>query len=108
MESFLGRLNNMAKLISVKINVEVKPLYDIEVKDNNNFVANGVVVHNSEQYLSRESLCVLASLNVGRFSTLPEIYIKQLERIGISINRFLDNVNECELVYETYKHHIKD
>lgn len=56
----------------------------------------------SEQYLSRESLCVLASLNVGRFSTLPEIYVKQLERVGVSINRFLDNVNECELVYLTY------
>lgn len=56
----------------------------------------------SEQYLSRESLCVLASLNVGKFSITPEIYIKQLERIGISMNRFLDNVNQCELVYETY------
>lgn len=92
----------MAKLISIKINVEVKPLYDIEVKDNNNFVANGIVVHNSEQYLSRESLCVLASLNVGRFSNNPLIYVKQLEIIGVSMNRFLDNVNECELVYETY------
>lgn len=56
----------------------------------------------SEQYLSRESLCVLASLNVGKFSTTPEIYVGQLERIGVSMNRFLDNVNECELVYETY------
>ncbi len=56
----------------------------------------------SEQYLSRDSLCVLASINVGRFATLKEIYVKQLERIGISVNRFLDNVNECELVYETF------
>ena len=56
----------------------------------------------SEQYLSRESLCVLASLNVGKFSITPEIYVFQLERIGTSMNRFLDNVNECELVYETY------
>ena len=56
----------------------------------------------SEQYLSRESLCVLASANMGRFSTLQEIFVKQLERIGISINRFLDNVNECELRNQTY------
>jgi ribonucleoside-diphosphate reductase alpha chain len=56
----------------------------------------------SEQYLSRESLCVLASANVGRFSNSPEIYIKQLEKIAISMNRFLDNVNECELFYKTY------
>lgn len=56
----------------------------------------------SEQYLSRESLCVLASANVGKFSNSPDIYIKQLERIGVSMNRFLDNVNECELIYQTY------
>lgn len=56
----------------------------------------------SEQYLSRESLCVLASINVGKFSTTKEIYIGQLEKIGKSINRFLDNVNECELIYKTF------
>lgn len=56
----------------------------------------------SEQYLSRDSLCVLGSINCGKFSTLPEIYITQLEKIGKSINRFLDNVNECELVYKTF------
>lgn len=56
----------------------------------------------SEQYLSRESLCVLASINVARFSTKKEIYIGQLEKIGKSINRFLDNVNECEVRDQTY------
>lgn len=56
----------------------------------------------SEQYLSRESLCVLASMNVGRFSTKREIYQTQLEKISKSMNRFLDNINECELVHQTY------
>ena len=56
----------------------------------------------SEQYLSRESLCVLASINVGKFSTKREIFIGQLEKVGTSVNRFLDNVNKCELVYQTY------
>lgn len=56
----------------------------------------------SEQYLSRESLCVLASLNVGRFSTDPDAYMMELEKIGKSMNRFLDNVNECELKYQTF------
>lgn len=56
----------------------------------------------SEQYLSRESLCVLASLNVQTFSTDPEEYEKELDKIAHSMNRFLDNVNECELVYGTY------
>jgi len=56
----------------------------------------------SEQYLSRESLCVLASINCGRFSTKREVFQTQLEKIGRSVNRFLDNVNECELVNQTY------
>ena len=56
----------------------------------------------SEQYLSRESLCVLASINCGKFSAKREIYMIQLDKIGHSINRFLDNVNECELVHQTY------
>ncbi len=56
----------------------------------------------SEQYLSRESLCVLASINVARFSTKREIYMGQLKKVSHSVNRFLDNVNECELRYQTY------
>lgn len=56
----------------------------------------------SEQYLSRESLCVLASVNCGRFSTKREIFVGQMEKISKSVNRFLDNVNECELVHQTY------
>lgn len=54
----------------------------------------------SEQYLSRESLCVLSSINMGRFSVENEV--EELSIIGPSINRFLDNVNECEIYYETY------
>jgi ribonucleotide reductase alpha subunit len=56
----------------------------------------------SEQYLSRESLCVLASINNGKFSSNPEEYEKELVIIGPSVNRFLDNVNEMELRAGTY------
>lgn len=56
----------------------------------------------SEQYLSRESLCVLASINAGRFSTDKNEYDKELDKIGHSVNRFLDNVNEMELRNHTY------
>jgi ribonucleoside-diphosphate reductase alpha chain len=56
----------------------------------------------SEQYLSRESLCVLSSLNCGRLSVTPDAYEKELSILCPSINRFLDNVNECELYYHTY------
>jgi ribonucleoside-diphosphate reductase alpha chain len=91
----------MGKLLKITIKSEVKKLYDIEVKDNHNFVANGILVKNSEQYLSRESLCVLSSLDCGRFSTDFEQLEKELAIIAPSINRFLDNVNECELAYST-------
>ena len=56
----------------------------------------------SEQYLSRESLCVLSSINMETFSVDSVECGQQLMNIGESINRFLDNVNECELVYQTY------
>lgn len=93
----------MGKLKSITINNEVKKLYDIEVADNHNFIVNnGIVIKNSEQYLSRESLCVLASINVERFSMEQTFYKDELLKIGESIQRFLDNVNECELVYMTY------
>ena len=92
----------MGKLINIKINNTVKPLYDIEVQDNHNFLANNILVKNSEQYLSRDSLCVLASINCERFSINPDEYNKELEKIGSSIIRFLDNINECELQHKTY------
>ena len=69
------------------------PLYEIgKIYDPRILSTNAC----SEQYLSRDSLCVLASLNVGMFSKIKEEYIKQLEIYSPSINRFLDNVNEYE------------
>lgn len=93
----------MGKLLSITIKDKVKPLYDIEVQDNNNFIVNnGIVIHNSEQYLSRDSTCILSSLFVDRFSTNPKWYKKQLAIISPSINRFLDNVNTYELKHNKY------
>ena len=54
----------------------------------------------SEQYLSRESLCVLASINCAKFSTVT--YEQELAIIAKSVNRFLDNVNEMEVRCNTY------
>jgi len=56
----------------------------------------------SEQYLSRDSLCVLSSANCGKFSTNITVLIGQLRKVGQSMQRFLDNVNECELIYQTF------
>ena len=82
---------------------EVEDMYCAEVHGLHAFVVNGCISSNcSEQYLSRESLCVLASLNCGRFSSKSEVFVHQLDKIGHSMNRFLDDVNECELVYQTF------
>lgn len=48
----------------------------------------------SEQYLSRDSLCVLSSINAGKFNDDNRDYIKV---IAESMNRFLDNVNTAEV-----------
>lgn len=56
----------------------------------------------SEQYLSRDSECILSSINAGKFSPDPIEYEKEIEIIGESVNRFLDNVNEMELREATY------
>lgn len=74
------------------------------VYDHNNLYDSRISSTNacSEQYLSPDSCCVLASINCGKFSIEPEKFEKELDKIGHSINRFLDNVNECELKYHTY------
>lgn len=56
----------------------------------------------SEQYLSRDSNCILSSINAEKFPVDENKYDKCLDIVGHSINRFLDNVNECELVHKTY------
>lgn len=96
--------NRIALLIDSVTKTDVyEDMYCAEIAGLHAFVVNGCISSNcSEQYLSRDSLCVLGSINCGKFSTSPEIYFAQLEKIGKSINRFLDNVNQCELEYQTY------
>ncbi len=74
------------------------------VYDENDEYSSKIISTNacSEQYLSRESLCVLASINVGKFSVEPKEYTEELKKIAYSVNRFLDNVNEMELRDKTY------
>ena len=74
------------------------------VYDPNNSYNSKVISSNacSEQYLSRESLCVLASLNVATFSIEKDKYTEELRKIAYSVNRFLDNVNTMEIRGNTY------
>lgn len=79
-------------------------VYDITVDNSTHtYWTDGSNVSNcSEQFLSPDGNCCLGSINAGKFSTNPDEYKKQLEVIGESINRFLDNVNEAEVHYQTY------
>lgn len=70
-------------------------LYDPEDKDFDSRIISTNAC--SEQYLNREGLCVLASLNGGKFDG-----IGNLEVVAESMVRFLDNVNEYELRNKTY------
>ena len=74
------------------------------LKDPNDKYAGSVCSTNacSEQYLTRDGECILSSENCERFSIDPVEYEKEQAIIGPSINRFLDNVNECEIQYCTY------
>lgn len=94
---------NFNIVISVEETNRVEDMYCAVVDGIHSFIADGIMSSNcSEQYLSRESLCVLASQNAGKFSIIKEEFESQQERIASSINRFLDNVNEAELQYGTY------
>lgn len=99
--------NNSNKLVS-KVKSVIKTdryedMYCAVVPYFRSFVVNGCISSNcSEQYLSRESLCVLASINAGAFSIDPKQYDSELKKIAYSVNRFLDNVNEMEVRNNTY------
>lgn len=90
------------KVISVEPDGREAVVYCFTEPKNHTGCFNGIITGQSEQYLSRESLCVLASENAGKFSTDPEEFEKQQYKIASSVNRFLDNVNEAELRHNTY------
>jgi ribonucleoside-diphosphate reductase alpha chain len=55
----------MAKLISIEILNIQKDVYDIEVEDNHNFFANGILAHNCEIALRPFQFCNLCEVNVS-------------------------------------------
>jgi ribonucleoside-diphosphate reductase alpha chain len=96
-------IRNFLTISSVDETNEFADMYCAVVNGIHSFVANGYMSSNcSEQYLSRDSECILSSINAGKFSTNPDEYEKELDTIGHSVNRFLDNVNEMELRDGTY------
>lgn len=90
------------KISSITQTERFEDMYCAYVPDGHLFFVddNYLTSNCSEQYLSRESLCVLASINCGRFSV--DNFEEELSTIAPSINRFLDNVNEMEYRDNTY------
>lgn len=109
------KAKELLELIAKKMCVSAEPgIQNIDIMhkySNSDYVLdedsgyNSVIISTnacSEQALSRDSLCILASINMGKFSTQYQDFIQELEVIAESINRFLDNVNECEIRYNTF------
>ena len=63
----------MAKLISKKVLTDLSyKAYDIEVEDNNNYFANGILVHNCNNHTSQQSkglLNINADINIAMTGT---------------------------------------
>lgn len=72
-------------VISITTETHDYDVYDISVKDNNNFFANGILVHNCEIILPTKplnnindtdgviSLCILAAFNLGNVKQLSDM-----------------------------------
>lgn len=88
-------------------NIDIASKYsnsDVFYDPNNTEIDPRIISTNacSEQYLDRNGTCILSSINCEKFSVVEHVYSRELEKISKSINRFLDNVIECELKYETF------
>lgn len=74
-------------------------VYDINVHDNHNFYANGLLVHNcGEQVLPTGGVCLLGSINLTQFITHDGWDYNKLGTIIESSIRMMDNVNDLTYV----------
>ena len=77
---------------------EVRPagysdVYNMEVEDVHNFIANGLVVHNcGEQPLAKGESCLLGSTNWANMMSGREINRRRLDETSAVAIRFLDNL----------------
>jgi len=64
---------NMAKLISIEILDKREDVYDIEVEDNHNFFANGILAHNCEIALRPFQFCNLCEVNASDIESQEDL-----------------------------------
>jgi len=90
-------------MIKIEYLEEEIPVYDITVKDNENFYANGILVHNCAEILlpvspmkslldpdAEVALCILSNVNAGKTK------IERLPRLAKLLVRGLDNVIDTQ------------
>jgi ribonucleoside-diphosphate reductase alpha chain len=82
---------------SIELNSKDK-VYDVTVEDIHLFDLNGVVSHNSEQFLTHLDSCVLGHSNWANLSLDIEEAEKEAEHRAYYISWFLDNVVTKQLV----------
>ena len=63
----------MAKLILIEILNIQKDVYDIEVEDNHNFFANGILAHNCEIALRPYQFCNLCEINASDIESQEDL-----------------------------------
>jgi len=91
-------------MIKIEYLEEEIPVYDITVKDNENFYANNILVHNCSEILLEVSplnnlydeeayiaLCILSNINMGKIKSL-----KDMPKIATLLVRSLDNVIDIQ------------
>ncbi len=72
----------------------LEPVYDLQVEDTHNYVANGMIVHNcGEAPLLPYEACVLGSINLPQlFDPICGFMWDELEHVTRTAVRFLDDV----------------
>ena len=63
----------MAKLISIELLDYTADVYDIEVEDNHNFFANGILAHNCEIALRPFQFCNLCEVNASDIESQEDL-----------------------------------
>jgi len=101
----VGEASSETRVVEVVDERVTEPVYDLTVLDTKSFIANGLVVSNSEIPLEPYGCCCLGNLNLASFvkdAFTPQAQVDwpQLDQALRLATRFLDNI----LDYNADKH----
>jgi len=93
----LRRVTSVTRVARVVDEGVSEPVYDLTVLDTKSFIANGLIVSNSEIPLEPYGNCCLGNINLARFvrdefTSSARVDWEQLDRALRHAVRFLDNV----------------